>query len=445
MGKFLLKLNERTARFDIFELGNSVIIYYFAIFYLVPIFAYFDILENISRQDFFFKGFLNVTIGLFFLIFGYIAGNFLPFKTPKFLKREWDFKRAWWVFWIIFGFSLTIKLIRVVGGGYSHLAQNPLFLKSQYYSLMGNFDWVAYISLVIAFAIYFHLKKNSDDGYKKWRVAAWLTFSLEFIYAIPTCTRMLAIIPIVLYLIVRWYVYERNYLKVAGILIFSILILFPFGTICRIPAYTNLSRTQFLKIAIDNKQDIPQNNSASQSILNIAANSGDYAISSFLWRINQSTIINGIIKNPQPFYYGKTFKELLFTFGPPRFLWENKPASMNANGNNFGHEIGVLSDFDFKTSVGATLIGDWYLNFGLFGIIMGMFLMGVIFRAIYNYFIKNTELSLSGVMFYAVIWVQIIKGMEDWIAPVYVGILRSIIILLFIHFLLVKNKTRLLK
>ena len=434
MSIFFLKLKRKIAQFDLFELGNSVIIYYFAIFYLVPILAYFDVLKNISHQDFYFKNFLYVTIGLIFLIFGYIVGNFLFLKSFKFLKRDWDFKKAWWVFWSIFTISLLIKFIRIIGGGYSHLDQNPLFLKSHYYSLMGNFDWLAYISLIIAFIIYFYLKKNNDENYKKWRVAAWIAFSFELIYAIPTCMRMMAIIPIVLYLIIRWYVYEKSYFKVVGVLFFSIIILFPFGGICRLPAYTNVSRIEAVKNVISN-------NGYSQSMLKSTVNSGDYAISSFLWRINQSTIISGVLKNSQPFLYGKTFKELLFAFGPPRFLWNNKPLSMNADGNAFGHKIHVLDDSDLKTSVGPTIIGDWYINFGLAGIIFGMFLMGIIFRFIYNYLIKNTESSLSGVMFYAVIWIHIIKGIEAWIAPVYVGIIRTIIILLLINFFLIKKNS----
>jgi hypothetical protein len=374
-----------------------------------------------------------VTAGFIFLILGYILGKFLFLKPSKFLIKEWDFKKAWWMFWVIFSFGLFIKLVRVIGGGYSHFNQNPLFIKSYYYSLMGNFDWLAYISLMIAFAGYFYFLKKGDANYRKWRVAAWVAFFVELIYAIPTCTRVFAIIPIMLYLIVRWYVYERSYLRVIGVLFFSIIILFPFGGICRLPAYTNISHSSIIQNVVG---DNP-----SQSILKSVINSGDYAISSFFWRINQTTIISGILKNPRPFLHGKTFKELLFTFGPPRFLWENKPISINSSGNVFGHQIGVLSDFDSKTSVGPTLVGDWYLNFGLFGIIGGMFLMGMLFSLIYSYFIKNSGSSLSGVMFYAIIWIQIIKGMEDWIAPVYVGIIRTLLLLIVINFLLRKNNT----
>lgn len=431
MNNFFLEFKNKISQFDLFELGNSAIIYYFAIFYSVPILGYFDVLKNISHQTFYLKGFLYVTIGLIFLILGCMAGSSLSFKPSKFLRRDWDFKKAWWLFWFIFSLGLIVKLVRVIGGGYSHFNQNPLFLKSYYYSLMGNFDWLSYISLIIAFTSYFYLKKNNDINYKKWRIAAWMAFSFELIYAIPACTRIFAIVPIILYLIVKWYIYEKRYLKVIGILFFSIIILFPFGGICRLPAYTNISRSWVI-------QSVTGNDS-SQPILIAAVNSGDYAVSSFLWRINQSVVISGILKNPQPFLHGVTFKELIFTFGPPRFFWKNKPVSMNANGNDFGHRIGILSDNDLKTSVGPTFIGDWYLNFGLIGIIIGMFLMGIIFRSIYQYLIKQTSHSLSGVMFYAVIWIQIIKGMEDWIAPVYVGVFRTLLILLIINFLLVKK------
>ncbi|MEK7062256.1 MAG: oligosaccharide repeat unit polymerase, partial [Patescibacteria group bacterium] len=102
----------------------------------------------------------------------------------------------------------------------------------------------------------------------------------------------------------------------------------------------------------------------------------------------------------------------------------------------FGHRIGVLADDDRITGVGPTVVGYWLINFGLAGVVFGMFLMGMLFRLIYEYLIKRTKTSLSGVMIYSVLWVQIIKGMEDWVAPVYVGVIRTFVILLAINFLM---------
>ena len=85
------------------------------------------------------------------------------------------------------------------------------------------------------------------------------------------------------------------------------------------------------------------------------------------------------------------------------------------------------------------MVGDWYMNFGLAGIILGMFFMGMLFRLIYEYLIKRTGISFSGVMIYSILWLNIIKGMEDWIAPVYAGLVKIFILLLIIHYFLIKR------
>lgn len=433
------KILNKIAIFDLFELGNSVIVYYILIFCFVPFLALFGVLTDLPNQvSINSKSFLYIIIGLIFLIIGYFSQihSVIFRKSSNFLKREWDFNKALWIFSCIFILSLIVKAIRIFGGGYSHLLQNPLFIKNHLYNLVGLLDWLAYIALIIAFISYFYLKKNNDERYRIWRFIAWGTFVIEIIYALPSCSRIPVIIPILLYLIIRWHVFEKKYLKTTAILFFSILFLFPFGSICRLPAYTDFTHRQVIQLTIGNKIVSGENKQVVvPSILHI----GDFAISGFLSRINQSAIFAGIIKYYQSFSYGATFRELLFAFGPPRFLWSNKPFSMNADGNAFGHRIHILADSDFKTSVGPTIIGDWYINFGLAGIIFGMFLMGVLFRLIYEYLIKITEISFSGVMIYSVLWIQIIKGMEDWIAPVYVGIIRIIVILIIIHFLLIKK------
>lgn len=127
--------------------------------------------------------------------------------------------------------------------------------------------------------------------------------------------------------------------------------------------------------------------------------------------------------------------------GPPRFIWKNKSISINGSSNEFGRVYGILGENDFETSVGPTMVGDLYINFGVIGIIFGMLFFGVLFRILFDYLIKYSKASLSGVMIYSIVWIQIIKEFEGWIAPVYSGLVKLLVILLVIHFFLVV-KTR---
>ena len=83
-----------------------------------------------------------------------------------------------------------------------------------------------------------------------------------------------------------------------------------------------------------------------------------------------------------------------------------------------------------------------YLNFGVWGIIFGMLFFGTLFRFIFDFFIGKSNFSLSGIVIYSIFWIQIIKGTEDWIAPVWAGLVKLFVILLIIHLFLAKDKSQ---
>ena len=80
------------------------------------------------------------------------------------------------------------------------------------------------------------------------------------------------------------------------------------------------------------------------------------------------------------------------------------------------------------------------MNFGVWGIIFGMLFFGSLYRFIFDLFIRKSGSSLSGAVIYAIFWIQIIKGTEDWIAPVWAGLVKLFVILLVIHFSLIGFK-----
>lgn len=281
-----------------------------------------------------------------------------------------------------------------------------------------------YVALAIAFIAYFHFKKIGDKRYKIWRYIAWVSLVLGIVYAVPSCGRMEAITPIIIYLIIRWYVFERSFLNIllgaGAILIF----IFPVGNACR---HSVVVATGY-NITLE---------TARESVPSVVLSSGRFVAESFLSRINQSVVLSAIINSPERLEYGSSFKEIFLVFSPPRFLWKDKPESINAKGNEFGHRLGLLYENNFNTSVGPTNVGDWYMNFGLWGIALGMFFMGMLYRIIYEFLINRPDVSLSGIMIYAILWINIIKGMEDWVAPVWAGIIKLLIIIFAIHLFLI--------
>ncbi|KKK92401.1 hypothetical protein LCGC14_2703290, partial [marine sediment metagenome] len=295
----LKKLRERAYNFDLFALGNSAVLYYMLIFYLAPLLILLGISPESTVADYQmnYRALFYITIGLIFLILGYRSR--LPAtvvkKFPSFLKRGWDFSKVPWVFAFVFGVGLIIKYIKVVSGVYFHLNQNPTFVSSPFYSVVGFLGWFGSLALIIAFVSYFYLQRIGDKRYIYWRWIAYGVFIFEIFYALPSCSKLSVIVPIALYLIVRWYLVKREYWRVILSAFVVILLLFPFADFCRteggLQGYLVSAGNEF------NATDI-----------------GDIE-GNFLGRINQYHIFSKILENPQPFLYGKSLLSFFVSLG----------------------------------------------------------------------------------------------------------------------------------
>jgi len=84
-----------------------------------------------------------------------------------------------------------------------------------------------------------------------------------------------------------------------------------------------------------------------------------------------------------PYWKGKTYLPLVYIF--PRFIFPWKPQNYSI-GQEFGHRYGLLQPHDFTTAYNTPQLIEMYANFGIWGVIIGMFLMGIIYRLILETF-----------------------------------------------------------
>jgi hypothetical protein len=86
-----------------------------------------------------------------------------------------------------------------------------------------------------------------------------------------------------------------------------------------------------------------------------------------------------IAQTPQiiPYLHGLTYINLI-TSWIPRIAWPNKP--MEDFGNVWAKWYGLMGSSDFVTSYNLPWLPEFYMNFGLLGILGGMLLVGVFFR-----------------------------------------------------------------
>ena len=174
-------------------------------------------------------------------------------------------------------------------------------------------------------------------------------------------------------------------------------------------------------------------------MINRTKNVAHFSYDNFISRFDQSRILVSIYKKYYQKLNGESLIKLLISLGPPRFIWHSKPI-INPDGNVLGRSMGILNQDDYSTSIAPTNIGDLWMNFRIWGVIVGLFILGIIFRFLYYILIKNSGASVVGVAIYGVVWIQIIKGSEDWIAPVYAGLIKLFIIMLLGYIFLTYNR-----
>ena len=93
---------------------------------------------------------------------------------------------------------------------------------------------------------------------------------------------------------------------------------------------------------------------------------------------NLDLLADVIIRTPNevPYWGGQTYLSLVGAF-VPRVLWPDKPTK--ELGQAFGHRYGYIGVEDSGTALNLPFLVEFYANFGIAGVILGMFLVGFIY------------------------------------------------------------------
>jgi len=85
-----------------------------------------------------------------------------------------------------------------------------------------------------------------------------------------------------------------------------------------------------------------------------------------------------------PYWRGETYYPILFK-PLPRLLYPDKPVEIS--GQRFGHRYGILALRNQTTSINLAQTIELYANFGVPGVLMGMFLFGLAYRLIIQIYV----------------------------------------------------------
>jgi hypothetical protein len=109
------------------------------------------------------------------------------------------------------------------------------------------------------------------------------------------------------------------------------------------------------------------------------AQPGDVTISS-LNRIGHIVLLAYVVEATPgrvPYWGGETYA-FLFASAIPRFMWPEKPVA--GFGYEFGHRYALIPSWNVDTTINVPWLVEFYMNFGVAGVIAGMALVGIVFR-----------------------------------------------------------------
>ncbi len=135
-----------------------------------------------------------------------------------------------------------------------------------------------------------------------------------------------------------------------------------------------------------------------------------------------------------PFWDGYSYKILMSKI-IPRVFWKEKPS--DTLGNEFGHRYQILTKSgsfeDVNTSWNMPVLNEFYVNFGLKGVILGMFMLGILFNLVTIFFsipnLKNVEHTINYYLFIPIFF------MESHLSILTGALLQSYVFLLLFSFL----------
>jgi hypothetical protein len=161
------------------------------------------------------------------------------------------------------------------------------------------------------------------------------------------------------------------------------------------------------------------------------------AFESFLLRSNQLlTFVKTVELTPQyiPYWGGRTYSTL-FTSFIPRSIYADKP--LKRVGQDFGHRYMFLEPDDYSTSYNLPMLVEMYINFGFWGVVIGMFLYGIIMRILYA-LVNHPQCGEGGFIIGAMISHTLLNIESDF-SLVFGNVLQY---LLLFYFILKRMRTR---
>ncbi len=139
----------------------------------------------------------------------------------------------------------------------------------------------------------------------------------------------------------------------------------------------------------------------------------DANLSAMVTRVNQGWIIARIMNHTpkyENFADGETITEAIKATFMPRILF---PGKISAGGRTYFERFTGKKISD-NTSMGLSLMGEAYANYGIFGGIVFMYFIGLFYNYFLFFIFRYAEKTPSIILFIPLIFLQVIKAETDF-------------------------------
>jgi hypothetical protein len=232
--------------------------------------------------------------------------------------------------------------------------------------------------------------------------------------------KALAIMLLLMPAVAFWYARRKLLVKtMAAVILVGVFVIFPIY---------NAFRNQDVGMSVSGRLDRTMNDARRWNSEQVV----DKSVLAFLTRLSIVSAPAAVIRDAGrrvDFKYGQTIFVTPLAMFVPRFVWPDKPRILG--GHEFGQTFGLISRLDRTTAITTSTVGELYWNFHVPGVVLGMFLLGGIYKWIYKKYGEGGSGDVFRKATYLLLVVLVLNG-EVTVA----GWLSELIKTLFIVWLL---------
>jgi oligosaccharide repeat unit polymerase len=328
----------------------------------------------------------------------------------KLLREDWKPQRVAKFFLVYYVLIWTYRLISIWKGAYFSVGDvDNLPTTSLFFNIMGFFfsdrsTGNVLFLIAMLFVLILMMRNNGESAYKRYVVVLVLVSIIELVISFIGGSRAFLLQTFIAYILISNYLLRRIGLK--RIALFSLpVVIFVFLIYTYGSFYRGITKAYF------NMPSVINNLKNAYDLFNVNVLEGteeqkDFFRYSFLKRIdamNSLTASVDYIERTGNYWLGESFILPLQAL-VPRAIWSSKQIFAEYIVDNvFGRKVGILPPFQYDVWISVALPTEYYINFGIAGVIIFMFIVGILYRVGYEVLMSN-EKAPGNILFYFIFW-----------------------------------------